>query len=251
MAFCVRCGKQLPENYSFCPACGMDLREWKQTSPQAPAENTPPVMAEQQTFIPQAQPVEEQSPACQEQPVEEGKISVDQAQSLEDVQIPVQQGQTLDQEWHSLQQIQGESEAPYTPQRQPAVPVRQAEPTQVPGKALCIIGRILGILSFAAGLSFMVLSLLLMALLTTGEIIMMDIGLDTQVLMQFLLSGAEVLAMSVVGLILSNKARDKGNPDTGKGRIFSLLGVVFTAIFLANIVLCLIVCAFSQGGLSL
>ena len=250
MAFCVRCGKQLPENYSFCPACGMDLRDWKQTAPQAPVENTPPVMAEQQTSVPQAQPVEEQIPACQAQPAEE-QIPACQAQPAEEAQIPVQQGQPLDQEWKSLQQIRQESEASSAPQWQPSVPVRQAEPTQVPGKALCIIGKILGILSFAAGLTFMVFSLLLMALLTTGEIIMADIGLDTQVLTRFLLSGAEVLAMSVVGLILSNKARDKGNPDTGKGRIFSLLGVVFTAIFLANIVLCLIVCAFSQGGLSL
>lgn len=246
MAFCVKCGIKLPMDCSFCPACGTDLRQWKQRNDQTPAQNTAnPIGVE-------AQPVEEvQIPVQQEQPVEEVQIPVQQEQPAEETQSPVQQEQPPVRQWESLQQIQAEKETHYEQQWQPVQPVKEAETTQVPGKALCIVGRILGILGFVTGLIFMLLSLLLMALLTTGEITMTDAGIDTEVLLQLLMSGVEVLALSVVGLILSNKAQAKGNPATGKGRTFSLLGVVFTAIFMVNAILCLVICAFSQGGLYL
>lgn len=52
MAFCINCGKPLPEKASFCPECGADLRAWTQ-----PVAEKRPVQMPQQQIQTQKQPV--------------------------------------------------------------------------------------------------------------------------------------------------------------------------------------------------
>ena len=61
MAFCVRCGKRIPEGIVFCPYCGTNLKELMTgyETPKAAAEPQPPV--QEPGFMEERPTVEAQS----------------------------------------------------------------------------------------------------------------------------------------------------------------------------------------------
>ena len=110
MAFCVRCGKRIPEGIVFCPYCGTNLKEImagleqpaSQTTPQAaPQPAHQDFMAQRPTVevqpLPQEQSFMEQRPLVQTQPVVPPVVEV-QPVCEQSVAPPVEEAQPIYQQ---------------------------------------------------------------------------------------------------------------------------------------------------------
>lgn len=210
MAFCVNCGKQVPENAAFCPECGTDLRAW--TKP--------------------AKPQPEQS-VSQEAPME-------QPQQAQPQNVPVQPERHYSQPVYPMQQGYYYSQPVYAP-----------KPAPVPGKGLSVAGKILGIVGFVESIGGLAITLLLMlALISMTDAYTYWVEYGAELLIDFAVMAVETLVLCIMGVVLSSKAAAKGNPNTKAGKRFGWIGIVFSAVTVVNIILCVIVFAFA-GGTSL
>ena len=75
MAFCVRCGKRIPEGIVFCPYCGTNLKEAMAgfEEPKAPEQDAMQDFMQQRPTV-EAQPLPQEQDHTQEQPAAEPPV---------------------------------------------------------------------------------------------------------------------------------------------------------------------------------
>lgn len=131
MAFCVRCGKKIPEGIVFCPYCGTNLKEimagYEQPASQpAPQPAPQDFMAQRPTVeaqpLPQEQSFMEQRPVVQAQPVYEQPT----VPPVEEPMFPTEEAQPIYQQ----PPVTGDFTAPAQPAEENPAPAREQPPVQ-------------------------------------------------------------------------------------------------------------------------
>lgn len=226
MAFCVSCGKQVPQTVSFCPYCGRDLRMWKhlweqqvpseqQNVKQAPEQQVPSEQTAPQTVTEQAaaQPMTEQTapkPLTEQTP--------EQTEPAPVIYSPVASAPAAAQE----------------------------KPTSVPGKSLGIFGRVLSIVGFSVAVLYLILiGLWMAALMAMDNVYVYWNSYGSDLLLSLFFCTVQAAVFSVAGLLLTRGAERKGYEKTKTGKLFGALGTVCAALALTLLALCLIVAIFA------
>ncbi len=215
MAYCINCGRRVPENASYCPDCGTDLRVWTKPANPQPEQKTVQEAPVEQTLPAQPQNIPEQ-------PVQPERAPTQPEYPYAQPMYPAQQGYYYSQ------------------------PVYAAKPEPVPGKGMSIVGKIMGIVGFVESIGGLAITLMLMiALISLSDVYSYWAEYGGGLLTDFVVMACETLALCILGVVLSSKAAAKGNPNTKAGKRFGWIGIVFSAVTVVNIILCVIVFAFS------
>ena len=252
MAFCVRCGKRIPEGIVFCPYCGTNLKELmagfeqpaSQPAPQDFMEQRPTVEAQPvyEQPVTEAQPVYEQpvteAQPVYEQPVTEAEPAAAQIPVAGDVIPPVQppvENPPPVQEQPPVQQNPHYTQPPYGTQQSYSNPRQpygnpggyrspfytqmedlgylHVKKQDVPARGLGILGRILGILGMISSIIMMTAMLFLCTnYMGIGVGAFLRAFEDKGILL--FLGVFESIILSILGVALSRSAAKKGNPST-------------------------------------
>ncbi|MBQ8586650.1 MAG: zinc-ribbon domain-containing protein [Oscillospiraceae bacterium] len=279
MAFCVRCGKRIPEGIVFCPYCGTNLKELmagfeqpaSQPAPQDFMEQRPTVEAQPvyEQPVTEAQPVYEQpvteAQPVYEQPVTEAEPAAAQIPVAGDVIPPVQppvENPPPVQEQPPVQQNPHYTQPPYGTQQSYSNPRQpygnpggyrspfytqmedlgylHVKKQDVPARGLGILGRILGILGMISSIIMMTAMLFLCTnYMGIGVGAFLRAFEDKGILL--FLGVFESIILSILGVALSRSAAKKGNPSTAAGKRLGIVGLVLSAVNLVDLILALIV----------
>ncbi|MBQ3216416.1 MAG: zinc ribbon domain-containing protein [Oscillospiraceae bacterium] len=208
MAFCVRCGKRIPEGIVFCPYCGVNLREIMTDFEEKTASS--------------AQEVPQWEQSAWEKPTQQAPA---QEQPFTRQEPPFGGGQGYRQ--------------PYYTQKEDLRYLHMKRQT-VPARGMGISGRIFSIIGFIG-------SILMLASFVISVGIHLEAGVQSfltfysEWAFRLFAGVGEALLFSLLGLILSSRAARRGNSNTAAGKRLGAVGLVLSAICLVDLILCLIV----------
>lgn len=226
MAFCFQCGARLPDEASFCPECGADLRAWRAAmlkgtpaAPEAPRDVCVPAPAEAPS-APESTDSGADFPAAPAAPAS--------------AEVPDERSFPAEPLYPDVRPVYAQS-------------AWQQAPSPVPAKGMGVAGKILSIVGFASSVVGLLLSFLIMSLVISAqEAAAFWVENGATMVPELISMVAEALILSVVGLVLTRKAASKGNPQTKAGRRFGWIGIVLSAIMAVNVVLLIIASYFSN-----
>ena len=181
---------------------------------QTPVEQQPPVQQPPHTY---QQPPVQQPPHTYQQP-------------------PVQQPPYTYQQPPYTQQ--GYRAPYYTPQEDLGYLHRKKQETPARGQG--VLGRLMGIFGMISSIVLMSAMMILCANFLGENVSAFLKVFEDQVVLLFM-GVAEGLILSLLGVFLSRSAAKKGNTGTAAGKRMGLVGLVLSAINLADLILCLIV----------
>lgn len=280
MAFCVRCGKRIPEGIVFCPYCGTNLKELMTgyETPKAAAEPQPPVqepgfMEERPTVeaqpmpgadVLQERPFAPAQPLAQEQPAPPkqafsrpnveawpyGETPEEEQELPGEVYEPVQQEPAPRQPYTAPRQPDSAQQQPYG-QRQPFyrhpyytqqedLGYLHAKPVRTPAGGQAVLGRLLGIFGMIASIVVM-MAMIFFCSIYMGESVRSFLQVFEEKRLLLFLGALEGLGLSLAGVLLSRSAAKKGNPSTAAGKRLGTVGLVLSGLNLADLILALIV----------
>lgn len=253
MAFCVRCGKRIPEGIVFCPYCGTNLKE-VMSGFEEPVKVAQPVQQGedfmQERPVVEAQPLpEEQSfmqerPVVESQPLQQPEEAPRQPEMAEEIpSAPTQPSQppyTAQQPPYGSQPYAGQSyRAPYYTQQEELGYLHQKK-QEAPARGKATLGRILGILGMISSIVLMSALLFLCSNYLGGSVRGFLDAFEEQSVLLFL-GVFEGIALSLPGVLLSRSAGKQGNPSTTAGKRLGIVGLILSALNLVDLILCLII----------
>lgn len=210
MAFCVNCGKKVPEGVVFCPYCGTNLKE---------------IMGQ----LEQSRQNEQQMSSAAEAP------------RMDAPQNPQQEnpfGQTSRQEPPYAQQGY---RAPYYTQKEDLGYLHQKSAAQpVPARGLGLLGRLTGIFGMISSIVLMATMLLFVSLNMEKGVTPMVYAFEEKAVLLFA-AALEGVILSFLGIFLSHRAAAKGNPSTAAGKRLGIVGLILSALNVVDLILFLIV----------
>lgn len=253
MAFCVRCGKRIPEGIVFCPYCGTNLKEAVAgfEESKAPEQDTMQDFMQQRPTVeaqplPQEQDFAQEQPAAEQQPQQEQPPVYTQPQQPVDPQPqqpPYQQPPYSQPGYGQYRQppySQPGYRAPFYTQKEDLGYLHIKKQAEEPARGLRILGQIFGILGMISSIIMMTTLLFLCTDYMGVSVSDFFVAFEERAVLLFL-GVAESLALSLAGVLLSRAAKKKGNTSTAAGQRLGIVGLVLTAVNLADLILCLIV----------
>lgn len=206
MAFCVNCGKKVPEGVSFCPYCGTNLKEILDQFGKSRQEDR-----QQESSAPETSQM-----STQQIPYE---------------QTPCQQPPSSQQAYRPPYYIQKDG-AGYLYQKPQAQPV--------PARGMGTLGKLAGIFGMISSIVLMVAMLVFISADMDKGVTSLLASFEDKAVLLF--AGAlEGLVLSFLGIFLSHRAAGKGNPSTSTGRRLGIAGLVLSALNVVDLILFLIV----------